>query len=142
MDNLDRIRELTHTLIKIEENLKKEKNILEFVLEHSTDGYWDWNIQTNYEYLSRKFKLQLGYRVDEMANSPEAWMSICNPDDVQLAYKQVKRHIKGEIDEISQVLRFTHKQGHEIKILCRGKIVEWTEDRKPLRMIGTHVIID
>lgn len=141
MGNLDEIRKLTDTLSNVEQNLKKEKSILEFVLEHSTDGYWDWNMETNYEYLSPKFKKQLGYEVDEMEHTPEAWMSICNTIDVERAIEQVEKHIKGESDEFSKVLRFTHKQGHEVKILCRGKIIERKDDGSPLRMIGTHAIL-
>ena len=71
VNNLDRIIALTDTLIKVEENAQKERKILEFIIEHTTDGYWDWNIMTGYEYMSPKFKAQLGYKPNEMKNSPE-----------------------------------------------------------------------
>ena len=58
-------------------------DILTKVLEKSTDGYWDWSIGSaseaggeDYEYLSPKFKEQLGYTVEEMANVPSSWMNI------------------------------------------------------------------
>jgi len=138
---LTKIKQLTDTLINVEGNLTKEKQILEFIIEHTTDGYWDWNIQTGYEFLSPKFKSQLGYTVDEMENKPESWQAICNKEDIALLWEQVQKHFSDEIPDIEGVLRFTHKEGHEIKILCRGKLVERTDDGLPLRMIGTHVII-
>jgi len=118
-----------------------DKSILNFVLENTTDGYWDWNLITNEEYLSPRFKSQLGYQDDEMENSPEAWQAICNPDDVKKSYEAIMKYLSGEVEDFSEILRFTHKKGHEISILCKGKIVERTEDGKPSRIIGTHAII-
>jgi len=54
MVNLKKIQELTKTLERVEGNLKEEIDILDFLLEHFTDGYWDWNVITNVEYLSPK----------------------------------------------------------------------------------------
>ena len=38
-------------------------------------------------------------------------------------------------------VRYFHKDGSIVWVLCRGKVVEWSEDDKPLRMIGSHVDI-
>lgn len=137
--NLVKIEKLTYTLSKVEENLKEEMSILEFVLDSITDGYWDWNIKTNYEYFSDKFKYQLGYK--RMKPSPESWQKICNADDLDKAHKGVKDYFSGKTESFSQILRLTHKDGHEVKVLCVGKVVNWSEDGKPLRMIGTHRLI-
>lgn len=144
MGNLERIIELTDTLTKIEENAKKERNILEFVIEHTIDGYWDWNIVTGYEYLSPKFKSQLGYLPSEMENSPDAWMALCNSEDLERAKVSIGNYLNGKSDTyiFSEILNFTHKQGHNVKILCRGIIVDRDEKGAPTRMVGTHVIID
>lgn len=140
-DNLKKILELTESLERVENNLMEENSILEFVLEHFTDGYWDWDVKKNYEYLSPKFKQQLGYKVHEMENKPESWMSICNGDDLISSTNTIKSLIKGDIDEFSSVFRFTHKKGHEVKILCRGKVVKRDNDGKALRVVGTHTLI-
>lgn len=141
MGDLKKIEELTNTLIRVEDNLKEEKEILEFIIDHTTDGYWDWNMKTNYEYLSPKFKSQLGYKVDELEPKPESWQKICNKEDLAAAGELINKYMSGELDEFRCNLRFTHKQGHEIKILCVGKIVKFDEDGSPNRMIGTHRII-
>jgi len=141
-DKLDRIRDLTEDLGKIESNLRSEYEILEFVLEDSTDGYWDWNMTTNYEYLSPKFKSQLGYKPEEMDNSPKSWQDICNKEDLQVAYDKIVEYSESKSTEFKQVLRLKHKKGHIINILCTGKIVERGESGSPLRMIGVHKIIE
>ena len=137
--NLKKIEKLTSTLSRVEENLKEEMAILEFVLDSITDGYWDWNIETNYEYFSDKFKSQLGYK--RMKPTPESWQNICNKEDLAEAYINVEAHFRGETDEFKQILRLTHKNGHEVKIMCRGKVVSWNNDGKPTRMIGTHQLV-
>jgi PAS domain S-box-containing protein len=141
MSNIHEIRKLTQTLEFVENNLKEENKILEFLLEHSMDGYWDWNISTNYEYLSPKFKNQLGYEDDEMENSPESWMTLCNVDDLEEAKKDIGLVLGGEKEEFEKELRFTHKNGDEVKILCRGILIKRDEEGNPLRMVGTHRII-
>ena len=80
---LDKIRLLTESLSRVEENLKEEMAILEFILERSTDGYWDWNIEGNYEYLSPKLKDQLGYSERELENTPDSWKKICTEDSLK-----------------------------------------------------------
>ncbi len=140
-ENLKKLYELTETLTRVEENLQEENAILGFLLEHFTDGYWDWNVVTNYEYLSPKFKQQLGYNVDEMENSPNSWMTICNDEDLERASVKISSLVKGETEEFKEELRFTHKEGHEVKILCRGKVVKRHENGTALRVVGTHTII-
>jgi PAS domain S-box-containing protein len=141
MSYLDKIKELTETLSNVELNLKKEYAILEFVLEDTSDGYWDWNVVTNYEYLSPKFKAQLGYKVDELAHTPESWMRLCNPEDLARAKVTISKILSGEFDGFSERLRFTHKDGSEVNVLCSGKLVGVGKNGEPLRMVGTHKII-
>ena len=138
---LDKIKMLTETLTRVEENLKEEMSILEFILDKLTDGYWDWNVVTNYEYLSPKFKAQLGYLPDELENSPESWQRLCNPEDLERAELKVKDHLEGKTEEFSETLRFTHKEGHEVTILCNGIVVSRDSDGNPIRMVGTHRLI-
>jgi PAS domain S-box-containing protein len=140
--NIEAIEKLTENLTRIESNLTAEKENLEMILENTTDGYWDWNVQTNYEYMSPKFKKQLGYDVHEMEHKPESWQSICNKEDLDACTIEVQKHLKGETPEFKHLLRFTHKKGHQVTILCRGKVVERSNDGTPIRMIGTHTIID
>ena len=142
MDNLKKIQDLTKTLSRVEGNLHEENKILQFILEQATDGYWDWNMETNYEYLSPKFKEQLGYGVSEMENKPESWQAICDEEDLQRAWGFIQSELfTNKVDVFVENLRFTHKLGHQVEILCKGKVIKRDESGVPLRMIGTHTII-
>jgi PAS domain S-box-containing protein len=139
--SINKIKNLTETLVRVEDNLKEEKEVLEFILEHTTDGYWDWDLTSNYQYLSPKLKKQLGYEEDEMENKPESWQVICDKLDLEKTEKRIEDHLDGITEDFKSLIHFTHKDGHIVKILCRGKVVKRDENNQPLRMIGTHTII-
>lgn len=118
------------------------KLITEAVLESSLAGYWDWNMISNYEYLSPRFKEMLGYSEDEMENSPEAWQKIAFKEDLPAMFSAFEAHIasKGKLP-FEAIVRYNHKNGSTIWVQCKGKIVEWSNDGHPRRAIGCHIDI-
>ena len=54
----------------------------ESALESSLAGFWDWDMVSNEEYLSPRFKQMLGYAVHEMENKPESWQKIAFQEDL------------------------------------------------------------
>lgn len=114
----------------------------ESALESSLAGYWDWNMVTNEEYLSPRFKEMFGYADHEMENNPEAWQKIAFEEDLPDMFQKFEAHIKshGQIP-FKSVVRYLHKNGKTIWVRCNGKVVEWSENNEPLRAIGCHVDI-
>lgn len=140
--NIDRIRELTESLTLRDKDLIERHKVFEHILENSTDGWWDWDIPSGEEYLSDNFKKQLGFEPHEMENKPDAWMKYCDPDDLKRMMSLVQKHFdtKGE-EAFACECKFTSKDGSDVWILCRGAVVKWGEDDKPIRMVGTHTDI-
>lgn len=139
----DEIRELAMMIAKMESG---KADFLYKLLESGTDGYWDWHINSgkdgeeDYEYLSPKFKKQFGYEVDEMEHKPSEWQKICDPEDLKTAYGKITEALETNGEFMSEC-KYTHKEGHIINILCRGRTIEWNEDGSPKRMVGTHTDI-
>lgn len=127
---------------QLEEELTDKSKIFEQVLENTMAGYWDWNIAENTEYLSPSFKKMFGYEDHEMENSPEAWQKIIHPDDLPGVFNTFSDHVesKGKIPYDNEV-RYYHKNGSIVWVLCRGKVIEWAEDGSPVRMVGSHIDI-
>jgi two-component system CheB/CheR fusion protein len=140
-DRLKKIKELTESLSRVESNLTTENKIFDSLLNTTLDGYFDWNLITNYAYLSPAWKMQLGYTDGELENSPRTWMALVNRADIADALAQFNNHVnsRGKIP-FDVLTRYPHKAGHEVTILCRGSVVEWDGD-KPTRMIGVHIDI-
>lgn len=122
--------------------MRKHDDRLETLLESETAGYWDWNIQEGTEYLSPRFKSMFGYAEHEMENSPDAWQRIIHPDDLDEVLAMFEAHVgsRGEIPYEKEV-RYFHKDGSIVWVLCRGRVVEWDEQNQPVRMMGIHMDI-
>lgn len=128
----------------ISERQKAEKELLEsearwnFALEGSGDGVWDWNAQTNEVFFSHQWKAMLGYADHEISNNLEEWESRIYPDDKSRCFEDLERHFRGETQVYINEHRVLCKDGSYKWILDRGKVVAWTPEGKPLRVIGTH----
>lgn len=130
------------TMQSLKDQLLGERDRLETLVESDVAGYWDWNLVTDEEYLSPRFKSMLGYEDHEMENRPESWQAIIHPDDLQTSLVNLEKHISSQGKHpFDQEVRFTHRSGKELWVLCRGRVVEWANDGAALRMLGVHIDI-
>jgi PAS domain S-box-containing protein len=118
----------------------EQKAIVELILEQSLAGYWDWWIQRNEEYLSPTFKKMFGYADNEMPNTPDAWQKIIFPEDLPGVFEVFNRHVqsRGEVPFYNEV-RYRHKDGSTVWVICTGRTIEWDDQGQPVRMIGCHI---
>ena len=84
----------------------------------------------------------LGYRDDEMSNSPEAWQKIINQDDLERVLANFEEHVRtrGKIPFYNEV-RYQHKNGSEVWVVCAGRVIAWSPSGEPIRMVGCHINI-
>nr|WP_271253069.1 response regulator [Pseudanabaena sp. Chao 1811] len=122
--------------------LELTKKRLQLALEGSAIGLWDWSIKTGELTINERWAEMLGYTIVELEPiSFDTWHTHTHPDDVQKTLQLVEKHFQHEIPAYEDELRMRHKQGHWVWILCRGKVTEWDDQGKPLRMTGTHLDI-
>lgn len=133
-------RDITERLRK-EEELRKSELRWRFALEGMGDGLWDWNIITNEVFYSSQWKKMLGYEDSEIENRFDAWINLIHPDDLKESKDAIERHIRGDNEIYLSEHRLLCKNGDYKWILDRGKIVEYSDDGIPTRMIGTHTDI-
>ena len=123
-------------------NWKKKYEMMEkkfhILIELSNDGYWDWDMENpEYQYLSPRFKEILGYEDSEMKNTPDSWKAIIDPDDYLVAQTNIKKHLENPEHSYYQIVKYTHKSGRKLDILCRGSAI-FNDEGKPIRFVGTH----
>jgi hypothetical protein len=70
------------------------QSVVQGVLETSFDGYWDWFIKINYEYLSPTFWTMFGYNPADMPHSPDSWKHLVHEDDVSKVYQNIDEHFR------------------------------------------------
>lgn len=120
------------------EALKISEERWQFALEGAGDGVWDWNTVTNRIFFSHQWKNMLGYSDDEVGSDLGEWERLVHPDDKPGAYAEIERHFKRQTEFYQTEYRMRCKDGSYKWILDRGKVIEWQDDGKPQRMIGTH----
>lgn len=113
------------------------KGVVE-VMDVATDGFWQWYVQDNREVLSPRFWATLGYDVAAQQHCPKSWMHLLHPEDLTRVMASFKAHVESHgATPHYNLVRYTHREGHTLWILCRGAVVEWDGD-KPVLMVGTH----
>ncbi|MEA5622237.1 response regulator [Nostoc sp. UHCC 0251] len=119
-----------------------ELHLLEQILEVVLAGYWDWDIPGNQEYLSLTFKQMFGYEAHELPNTPESWQRLIFPEDLPGVLEIFEQHVqsRGKIPYYNEV-RYRHKDGSTVWVMCSGRVIAWDQDGNPLRMIGCHIDI-
>lgn len=120
----------------------KKNQLLNIILEDTLAGFWDWNIPANEEYLSPTFKKMFGYEDHELENKPETWQNLIFKEDLPIVLKNFEEHVKtkGEIP-FDNIVRYKHKNGSTVNVICKGNVIEWNDDGSPLRMVGSHIDI-
>ena len=129
-------------LERAREAISIERVILRDILESTLAGYWDWNLRDNTEYLSPMFKRMFGYEDHELDNSPETWQKLAHPDDLPGVFERFRLHVesRGQVPFYNE-LRYQHRNGSWVWVICCGRVVEWAQDGLPLRMVGCHIDI-
>ncbi len=132
----ERYAELRQT----EESLRLSEERLRLALEGTFDGIWDWNLRTGRVYFSPRYYTMLGYKPDEFPPSYEAWRNLVHPDDLQQGEEAVQRAVE-ELSSFAIEVRLRTGSGDWHWILARGKVVEWDEAGKAVRLAGSHTDI-
>jgi len=116
--------------------------VLQEILEQSLAGYWDWDIPSGNEYLSPSFKKMFGYEDHEIENRADAWQKLIFAEDLPGVLEIFKQHVasRGAVPYRSEI-RYHHKNGSTIWVICTGKVIEWDDSGNPLRMVGCHIDI-
>ncbi|HAJ25694.1 MAG TPA: hypothetical protein DCG53_00340 [Syntrophus sp. (in: bacteria)] len=122
-----------------ENALKEERQRLANIIKGTNIGTWEWNVQTGETIFNDRWAEIIGYTLDEISPiSIETWMKFTHPDDLEISGKLLEKHFHGEIDYYEFESRMKHKDGSWVWVLDRGQVATWTEDEKPLMMMGTH----
>ncbi|TCV85011.1 MULTISPECIES: CheR family methyltransferase [Methylomonas] len=122
--------------------LEEELNHLQGLLESAFAGYWDWNIPKGSEYFSNTFRSMLGYGDDEFPNVPESWQKLIFSEDLPGVTEKFACHVASHGEEpYYNEVRYRHKNGSTVWVICAGRVVQWAETGEPLRMVGCHIDI-
>ena len=118
--------------------LRESEARWQFALEGSGDGVWDWNVCTDQVFFSAQWKRMLGYEANEIEETWKEWGAHVHPDDRERVKQAINDHFRRESPVYVSEHRVRCKDGQYKWILGRGKVLSWTPEGKPVRMVGTH----
>jgi len=124
---------------KHREMIQEQHRRLENIIQCSSLGTWEWNVQTGETSFNETWANLVGYTFEELSPvSIKTWEMLTHPQDLNKAYDLLKRHFSGELPYYDCECRMKHKFGHWVWIRDRGRVLTRTPDGKPLLMFGTH----
>jgi len=127
----------------LEIKLKESENRLKIATDGAGIGLWDWNIKDgNYVY-NEQWAEMLGYTIEELSPTGiDIWNRLAHPDDIKKSDETLNKVFSGELELYECEVRMKHKNGKWVWVLDCGKVIEWDEKKRPIRMAGTHVNIN
>ncbi|MEL6476471.1 MAG: chemotaxis protein CheB [Pseudomonadota bacterium] len=119
--------------------VQMRRDLLESLLEGEAAGYWETDLATGQEFLSPRFQRMFGYTADDTEDCLVSWREVLHPDDRAMEAEALNAHISSKGAEPYDVeLRCLNRDGDVVWVWRRGRVVEWSPDGRPIRMIGCH----
>ncbi|HEY7885146.1 MAG TPA: histidine kinase dimerization/phospho-acceptor domain-containing protein, partial [Cellvibrionaceae bacterium] len=111
---------------------------LQYALEASRDGLWDWDVASNKVYFSRSYLRLLGYNFDHL---PGTFETLCDyflhPDDRDMVAMELSTAIDNCRQRVELEHRMLHRDGYTLWVQTHGLLVEPDENGKARRCVGT-----
>jgi|GEM_PF-3472638 len=134
--NLNLINEVNERK-RAEDALREKEQRLELALHGANLGMWDWKIDTGDVILDYRWIAMLGYSLYEIKPHFSTWESLIHPDDLQDVKSAIHDHLEGKSKTFFSEHRLKTKSGKWKWFLSQGKIVEYGQNSKPVRLTGT-----
>ncbi|MFW9817834.1 MAG: PAS domain S-box protein [Candidatus Thorarchaeota archaeon] len=130
------VRDIT-TQKQTEEKLRRSQETLELALRGADLATWEWYHKTGTIVFSERYAEMLGYTLDELNTFSTTYEILVHPDDLDLVMSKWDDHLEKKTPMHSSEHRMIAKDGRDVWVLERGRVVEWDEEGKPLRSAGT-----
>jgi signal transduction histidine kinase/DNA-binding NarL/FixJ family response regulator len=118
------------------EELKKLTERLQLATSSSGIGIWEWDIITNQAIWDKEMYTLYGIKPANNTFIFNNWLSCLHPDDQHKGAENIQLAISGE-KEFNTEFRIVWGDGSIHYIKARG-VVEWDDDKNPVRMLGAN----
>ena len=116
--------------------LQHERSRLDTIISAANLGTWDWNITTDEVIYNKAWADIVGVRLEDIQGSVKSWEHAVLPEDLPRAMEAVEAHCRGETAMYEAEFRMQRGDGAVIWGIDRGRVVEWDENGKAIRLMG------
>lgn len=133
------VHDVTRPMALVSELAQAEER-LRLALQATTDGVWDADLRDQTVLWGDGCYEMLGLSQGEVGSASSAFEALIHPDDRPQVAEALQRCVgSGGHEGFHAEFRARHSEGHWVWVLLRGRVVEWDEEGKPTRLIGTQV---
>ena len=114
----------------------EERATLDLALQSTTDGLWEWDIES--ERVTRAPQLwgRLGYGTGAQFERMQDWLALVHPQDRARVESRLNDHLAGRAADFDAHYRVRSASGRWHEFADRGRIVLRAADGAPLRLLG------
>lgn len=131
----DDVNTMLEALEQSEDALRESETRYALATTGSNDGIWDWDLQTDRIYYSRRWLELLGLDPDETRQDPAQWLGRLHPDDERRVRIELADYIRGQSPQFENEHRLLHADGTYRWVLVRGRAIR--ENEQAIRMAGS-----
>ena len=136
------VRDITERK-RAEESLQLSEKRFRKTLDVTSDGMWDRNLVTGEVYYGSNWASALGFHEDDLITGKIRWEKLLHKEDRDKALQAVKDHIDGKTKSYKTEFRLKNSDNGWQWMQARGKVIEYSENNRPIRFVVTHTdIID
>ena len=88
---------------------------------------------------NRRWGSMLGYQPKELSAHFDVWREHLHPEDKEMVLAAFYNHLAGKAPFYEALHRMQHKNGTVTWVLDRGRVTEWDDEGRPLKVTGTHI---
>ncbi|NLA78059.1 MAG: PAS domain S-box protein, partial [Erysipelothrix sp.] len=121
----------------LQKKLQYQVDLFEIAIEGSDTGVWEYNLERNSIYFSKRWKLMLGYEDDELENNFNNFVNLVYQADRDFVLSQRDLLESGDLNKYDIEFSMYHKDGSPIWVRSKAHGV-YDEQGKLLRMVGSH----
>jgi PAS domain S-box-containing protein len=121
----------------LQKALRESEQRLRMALQATEEGLWDWNIETGNVYYSPRWINMLGYDSGDILPDISSWKKLIHPDDLVGVMQKLQAHLRREAPVFEAEHRLKKEDGSYLWVQGRGKVTEYDNNGRPVRVVGT-----
>ncbi len=136
--NEEQLQEQIEERKQAETALEQSRQRLSLVEQDANDGFWDWDLNNNTIYFSKRWAQTLGLDNEPLNQHPDEMRKRIHPSDYAEFMKQLKAYLAQQQSQFHPLFRCKHAGGHYVWMLLYGTCV-WDATGKPQRLLAIQV---
>lgn len=127
--------------VAVEDALRQSEERLRAALRAGGHGLYDLDLRTGNAEVNDDYARMIGHDPAGFVETNAAWRDRLHPEDRERVYAEYEAYVAGQRDLYRVEFRQRMADRSWKWTLSLGEMVEWDEEGRPVRMVGTHTDI-